>query len=816
MEKRKEIVCLLIFSLSFFRLFCNGEDWNFSNEISTEFPILRAFEQIDKELVSEVANSSQNGITFIIGETGAGKSTLQLLFEEAKKGKEFSELRIIAYKEDQEDLRIDGEGIGHADAARTKAPVFSTSGEFLDFPGFENIEGNDQGKLDEMILSSYALKRSLEIRKKFKIVLVVTETDITERRGELFKNHINTLTRMFPNNAEYIKERLDIVVTHARRNKSKLHERVGRLLQDRKSAGEKFSEDEEMFLNYFSYRDNERLHLLLRPKSLNEKISLDFAHTIVKRRYAGKYSGEIDTWLPAVARERARFHLEEISKVFLQLFKTFGKKLEENFPPVVASHNGSAEELRTALKEKTEILIETKDRKKLESSLSYISAPTSNNFKQYDGMHNTFLQCIPSDMRDQQHHDYGLIERQKLLEKLRKMTIAPKWERIEEGRAIEGGGSILGISDIVVYLRGLEIGKYPIELRCLSEVALLDEDFIANSLNLLWISDFCKIAQKRTVVFSGKDGEVHRTKAENATTFGNPGEDGFPGNPGQNGGHFYGFFEKINDSKENINFKSDGGNGGKGQNGGNGANGKDGEKGTLEEVKTRKNQGKFVNGIQYYVSGTMGTPGGDGGKGGRGGYAGNPGSLKIWEGDRLFINLDGKRGKEGGAGSYGDFGLGGKHGSPIFEGYYYQAGSIGKMIGVVGFGTMGGSMASSVDIKKVEELIEPYFGSFIENAIGIPYIGLAKVGMGLFLGSMVGHRVGSKVDGHDHWKIETVTVKGRALSGKIPSNLNEAGIKRSVFFDPISKWPAIRVNNWGGFWIGALGKALYRLKSLVR
>ncbi|WP_010301139.1 hypothetical protein [Candidatus Odyssella thessalonicensis] len=132
------------------------------------------------------------------------------------------------------------------------------------------------------------------------------------------------------------------------------------------------------------------------------------------------------------------------------------------------------------------------------------------------------------------------------------------------------------------------------------------------------------------------------------------GQDGQPGQAGEDGGNFYGK-GRIFFSLGKLTIKSNGGSGGGGGHGRDGTPGKDGKDGNPAS-KT-----KSVGNIHYFHDrGTDGQAGGNGGRGGHGGRGGFKGDVTI-EGNSEWqlVAADGLMGAHGKGGKGG---IGGRHG----------------------------------------------------------------------------------------------------------------------------------------------------------
>ena len=217
-----------------------------------------------------------------------------------------------------------------------------------------------------------------------------------------------------------------------------------------------------------------------------------------------------------------------------------------------------------------------------------------------------------------------------------------------------------------------------------SNTVVLDEDIKVAGVEVAIYCPKWKVVttvegEIRVIDLSGGDGAAHTLREAQQ------GEDGLHGNPGQNGGNFYGkgqIFEGV----EHLKIISNGGNGGEGQGGGTGDRGADGNLAMVQNlnesamiarhgISLQDKEGAAkalhaaralatVNSTFLEIYFEPGEVGGAGGRAGRGGNPGIAGSVKLLDlkGNSVSAIVvegdDGINGISGVGGRIGECGLG--------------------------------------------------------------------------------------------------------------------------------------------------------------
>ncbi len=280
-----------------------------------------------------------------------------------------------------------------------------------------------------------------------------------------------------------------------------------------------------------------------------------------------------------------------------------------------------------------------------------------------------------------------------MLNKIMDITIKSKLScSNDEPSHLQITGDFVKLSDVTKHVTP---NTKNLKILC-KNTLVVDCNLTMPSANMIVIAPKWQICGNKTISLKGLDGKAHlisEAAGKNSGFFWwRKAEDGLPGNPGENGGHFYGYGLEFKDL-EKLTIDTSGGRGGKGQNGGDGANGSKGkdangitdsdcyqiikikEKGVTGWIrgKDTPNEKSYPNDdFEYHTikiyRGWPGHEGHDGGKGGLGGNGGVAGSIMIKQGqillDEGFTKIqDSKKGFDGKGG------LGGKGGK---EGYHEQ------------------------------------------------------------------------------------------------------------------------------------------------
>ncbi len=172
-------------------------------------------------LISEgnkrIGDQKEDRAILILGETGAGKSTLTHLFAGKTLEAEESEEGDMVINAPEP---VPGVQISHKKISETKIPAKITSASGLvvwDCPGFSDL-GRDP---IQDIANAFYIQRLFETTKELKFVLVVPEHN-TKGRGENLLRVVDHFVRIFKDISE-IKDSVSLVVTQAPIAKKSVH-----------------------------------------------------------------------------------------------------------------------------------------------------------------------------------------------------------------------------------------------------------------------------------------------------------------------------------------------------------------------------------------------------------------------------------------------------------------------------------------------------------------------------------------------------------------------------------------------------------------
>ena len=647
-------------------------------------------EEVDQEMTRILdQHPVDQPLNFFWGRTGAGKTTLKDFFEEVdtlKDDETTKTLMVVPNIDpkcgDQGGLTIKGPGVGTGFKPETKKPTFSSSGAFLDLPGVEDISKGHTQKAEEEVQRAYYLKRILGEYRKFNLLVTVPESDLSVAgKGEEFLKSMQTLTTVFPEGSDYF-DRTTFLVTHASdiNRPNVLRNRAKLLLEGRQEEGI-LSERDKMLLEYIN-SSRSRICIAKKP-SMPGGLPRNFvqcfdtegkAHLFDKATSVDEYTKDIEVALSPSGLQYLHKLSDQVTTKVSGFFADVRKEARHRVRPLIAKHNGTAEELRNQFHKFGHNLSYQVSAAVVEANLHQLDKRVGEEFQQLVSQHDFMMGFLPKAERtslDLQNNG----ELARFATQLERFGEQPVWDG---EHAVSG--YIVGAGDIQKYLQNSALNQLT---ACGFGALFLDQDLEARGKSLALFSPFWKVtlAEKRVINLNGLAGKdpLH-LKAPL------PGMDGEPGLPGQSGGHFYGMLDVYSDSKgahhqpsiDTLTILVNGGKGGDGQHGGDGENGeegKDGDKSVLQAVGTNK--------IPWYSwllmdltkekksSGSLGKPGKDSGRGGVGSIGGPSGSItfanpmgiesKTTYGTHL---KDGDKGENGEAGTPGTAGKNGR----IFSG----------------------------------------------------------------------------------------------------------------------------------------------------
>lgn len=175
-------------------------------------------EKLILEGLKQIPDSITNAV-MVLGPTGSGKSTLinllagKPLFSRTKD----NSCELIL---DSKDM-LPGITIGHNLLSETSIPhgwVHNGNTIYWDCPGF-----NDNRRIEHEIANAFLIKKLFDIYKTCKILLVVSETDVNERRAIKLLSLVKSLDLFFQSNIKKIRSGLLLVVSGANPNKTAIH-----------------------------------------------------------------------------------------------------------------------------------------------------------------------------------------------------------------------------------------------------------------------------------------------------------------------------------------------------------------------------------------------------------------------------------------------------------------------------------------------------------------------------------------------------------------------------------------------------------------
>lgn len=268
---------------------------------------IKAISQLMKE-GSEVLKDKEDNVVLLLGETGAGKSTLanimcgrnvEVVFYE-KLGK-----LVIATNEsnDQDIFRI-----AHGAQSETRIPNKSKVGDVViyDCPGFSDSEGGVQE-----IVNAFYVQRLFENATYARCVLVVSASDITEKRGKDFVEVVEHLVKVF-NDIGKFENSMSLVMTHAPSGMTK--ENIKNCI-DEILKKPKISDDARDMMEYLS----KSIHSFFAPSEEGEELpKYDFLQDIVR---SGEYLKSSSDLANIAVSEESVLHARDLLETSLHKLK---------------------------------------------------------------------------------------------------------------------------------------------------------------------------------------------------------------------------------------------------------------------------------------------------------------------------------------------------------------------------------------------------------------------------------------------------------------------------------------------------------------
>lgn len=730
---KKAILSALMISFSYNITYASEQfdpcdDWDFSRYMVRESKDLKKIFEVNEgvEAIKKQAKEkdvSDKTMTFLVGRTGAGKTKLRDLLNGHKlyavHDADVAEYKMYRLEQNIDaDMEVELQQLSWPDwfkmKATAKAEVWSEkwskksdkmkeflgnfslnsdrshgyrpdtsvaelTGTVIDLPGIQNIGSTDSRKSAEIVRDSYEFKQLLREFKKFKLMVVVPEGDISVAgRAEKFLEVVTRLDEIFPDGLDGYKDRLFFVPSHAEAIKSPqiFKNRVKKMLEGRGEAGEKLlSEREETILRYVSNLPDDRICVFPRP-SQNSVVNGNFLAPYIRaNQQFPVYRGAINICVSESAKRYLEKMVSQPFDAIAELFKRFEQNLHFRVPPLLHGYTAgvAADQLRREFYNFAQTLEKGVDSAGIQKALDKIAPTSGRNFKSCVDIYERYMDLMPAAERRVFNvangtMAYNLSKTVKLLAK------EPRW--LDSNMETVWGSYILGTSDIQLYLKRVQKSPFI----CRSTVGIVDSDVVVSGINWLWASTLLKMGtQQRVINLSGE--HAFPVSVDPTSEYKKDGKDGKPGFSGQSGGHFVGLFDNEDIPYSLLEFKSTGGNGSKGQ------NGHDGEEGS-----NGKDEDPSIG-----VKATPGKPGQDAGRGGKGGQGGYAGSVRMLtfkqrtHATKWNATLNpGEPGRDGDPGKPGKGGINGCRMASTYWGLTWNPTSwVAKPVGWAGGGSTG-------------------------------------------------------------------------------------------------------------------------------
>lgn len=613
-------------------------------------------DQVDKTLRSAKIS---NSVTVIIGNTGAGKTTIF---------RNIQGLPIKAYYDEQwREYLIEGEGISNSYQSMTTYPTLSQNGDYFDCPGF----GDNRG-IAQDIINAYSLHKLFNRIQEFNLLVVVSASEF-HTRAEPFIALIDHIEKLFPDkkDMEKLKKGFNLVVTHMPKEKSDIRfikKVMHAIVEDRPNL----SPFKKEIITFLADKNNPKITFFEKPEKAG---IINTKQTFIKDKV---YIKDIK---PSISiTDRTAIVIKDLADETADDISIFFNEFKDEIP--THTHNFIRTSLKTAPEIRNNLKIISHKLNAVTSKIEDFAEDKENIKTVFKVFDTTAWEKFSALMERREF--LGLIKPENTmlnlnLDQRTLKSIAKEFSSLGSDPEIRSfprkskaiiKGSIIGTSDIQKEIKLENVSK--LEAWGLNSL-IIDQDITAPGTSIVFISPFWVVIGDRTINLKGRDGSLSEPQALS-------GKDGKPGKPGQCGGNFYGFMNEFYNSK-NLTIEISGGKGGNGQDGGNGRDGTDGK---IEDVLNRV-KGTLYSTSSYeanleaeqqpsayrkvYRSGGQGEKGGNAGAGGIGGYAGLV-FLYTLEGKKVTSNIK-IRAMLGASGRPGIPGKGGKHGK-VFEGVYIE------------------------------------------------------------------------------------------------------------------------------------------------
>ncbi len=613
-------------------------------------------DQVDKILGSAKIS---NAVTVIIGNTGAGKTTIF---------RNIQGLPIkVYYDEGRREYLFEGEGISSGYQSKTTLPTLSLNGDYFDCPGF----GDNRGIVQD-IINAYSLYKLFNRVKEFNLLVVVSASEF-QTRAEPFITLIDHIEKLFPDerDIEKLKKGFNLVVSHVPKEKRDtvfIKKIMHAIVKDRPNL----SPFKKEIIKFLADENNEKITFFEKPEKNG---------TIKTKQIFIKDKSYIKDIKPSISvADKTEIFIKDLADETADDISIFFNEFKDEIP--THTHNFVRTSLKTAPEIRNNLKIISHKLNAITSKIENL-AEDKENIKTIFKIFNTTAWEKFSALMERREF-LGLIKPENTmlnlnLDQRTLKLIAKEFSSLGSDPEIRSSptknkakikGPIIGTSDIQKEIKLKNVSK--LEAWGLNSL-IIDGDITAPGTSIALISPFWVVIGDKTISLKGRDGSLSEPQAS-------LGKDGRPGKPGQCGGNFYGFMNEFYNSK-NLTIEISGGKGGNGQDGGNGREGTDGK---IEDVLNRV-KGTLYSTSSYeanleaeqqpsayrkvYRSGGQGEKGGNAGTGGIGGQ---PGLVFLYtlEGKKVTSNIK-IRAMLGASGRPGIPGKGGKHGK-VFEGVYIE------------------------------------------------------------------------------------------------------------------------------------------------
>jgi hypothetical protein len=566
---------------------------------------------------------------------------------------------------------------------------------YIDYPGFDDTDG-----LVIDTTNAFFRKEVLSKVKRFKIVLVVDYTDLA-KRGTYFSETLKNLTNLFlPNDKDLdrLASSICLVVNHfpSTTNAKEDSETIYGILVEHY---QKLQNVNHQSLLGAIIR-NERWQFLSTPNShvghQHQVETRNIKKVIEATEHFIKYDNEE---IQVVVNEK---HLGKIQDAIMDIVEDLNRNFSGKiFQEVTARlqkfyNEASSKKAVQDYQQGYQHLIQSKEQRSLAQLLNLfgLSNKIVTEAAYYDKHLKFLIDLLPKDCKTNFPYTRDWIDQ------LHLRTSLERWNQYlldvtTDAQVKYNAGEITlqqyfpRISQIRTILHQYKDIKRIVVHGLHSVIFDSDLDLSDLGVNVAIMAPYWEIKNKKDIKLTGKNSSKTFFKAARGALRGILGDNGEAGEPGTNGGDFFGFGKKFSYKKEvttPLTITSKGGNGSAGQEGGDGQEGTDGpaadvKNDFVKNVEGMKSPGTVISvgwddvgvlvdhGNDTYDRtlrnwGKPGGLGGAGGMGGAGGKGGIKGTLELIFLDNIthpfqLITANGDAGAHGRSGEPGEGGMSG-------------------------------------------------------------------------------------------------------------------------------------------------------------